>query len=135
MNSYSLNKPENSLPFNWYFDQEIYNKEVTSIFNQEWIYVCHINSIQSHHYRTLQIDNKNIVIIKNKENEISIFFNTCMHRGSQIFEKEEGKLKSPVIICPYHQWSYKSDNGELINTTSIKYDSFDSYKYSLKKVN
>ena len=58
-----------------------------------------------------------------------------MHRGSQIFTEEQGKLHSPVIVCPYHQWSYKSDNGELINTTSIKYNSFDNKKYNLKKVN
>jgi Rieske 2Fe-2S family protein len=135
MTSNSLKKPSKSLPFDWYHNSRIYNKEIETIFNEEWLYVCHVNTIQSKHYRTLQVDNKNIVIIKNKNNEISVFFNTCMHRGSQIFTEEQGKLHSPVIVCPYHQWSYKSDNGELINTTSIKYNSFDNKKYNLKKVN
>ena len=135
MTSNSLKKPSKSLPFDWYYNSKIYSKEIETIFNEEWLYVCHVNTIQSKHYRTLQVDNKNIVIIKNKNNEISVFFNTCMHRGSQIFTEEQGKLYSPVIDCPYHQWSYKSDNRELINTTSIKYNSFDNKKYNLKKVN
>ena len=135
MTSNSLKKPSKSLPFDWYYNSRIYNKEIETIFNEEWLYVCHVNTIQSKHYRTLQVDNKNIVIIKNKNNEISVFFNTCMHRGSQIFTEEQGKLNSPVIVCPYHQWSYKSNNGELINTTSIKYNSFDNKKHNLKQVN
>ena len=58
-----------------------------------------------------------------------------MHRGSQIFQEEEGKMHSPVIICPYHQWSYKSSNGELLNTTSINYEKFSKKEYGLKNVN
>ena len=135
MKSNSLKKPVSSLPFSWYFENKIFQKEINKIFNTEWIYVCHINSINENNYKTLSINNKNIVVIKNKSEEISIFYNTCSHRGSQIFDQQEGKIKVPVIICPYHQWSYDIVNGSLINTTSIKLDKFDKTKYGLKKVN
>jgi Rieske 2Fe-2S family protein len=135
MKSNSLKKTEKSLPFYWYYDHKIFQKEIDKIFNDEWIYVCHINSIQKKHYRTLTINNKSIVIIKNNSEDISVFFNTCLHRGSQIFEPQEGKMKTSVIVCPYHQWSYDANSGSLINTTSIKLDNFDKKNYGLKTVN
>ncbi len=135
MKSNSLNKPVSSIPFSWYYDSKIFQKEIDKIFNTEWIYVCHVNSINKNNYRTLSINNKNIVIIKNKLEKISVFYNTCSHRGSQIFDGQEGKIKTPVIICPYHQWSYEIHNGSLINTTSIKTENFDKKKYGLQKVN
>ena len=135
MKSNSLKKPEKSLPFHWYYDPKIFQKEIDKIFNNEWIYVCHLNSIEKNHYRTLNINNKNIVLIKSKSENISVFYNTCLHRGSQIFEEQEGKMKSPVIVCPYHQWSYDASNGSLLNTTSMKLTNFDKKDYSLQKVN
>ena len=59
MTSNSLKKPEKSLPFHWYYDSKVFQKEIDKIFNDEWIYVCHINSIEKNHYRTLNINNKN----------------------------------------------------------------------------
>ena len=135
MTSNSLKKPEKSLPFHWYYDPKIFQKEIDKIFNNEWIYVCHVNSIEKNHYRTLNINNKNIVLIKSKSENISIFYNTCLHRGSQIFEEQEGRMKSPVIVCPYHQWSYDVSSGSLLNTTSMKLNNFDKKNYSLQKVN
>ena len=58
MKSNSLTKPEKSLPFKWYYDQKIFQKEITKIFNNEWLYVCHISSIDKNHYRTLSVNNK-----------------------------------------------------------------------------
>ena len=119
MTSNSLKKPEKSLPFYWYYDSKIFQKEIDKIFNDEWIYVCHVNSIKKNHYRTLNINNKNIVLIKSKSENISVFYNTCLHRGSQIFEEQEGRMKSPVVVCPYHQWSYDASSGSLLNLSLI----------------
>ena len=131
----SLKKPVKSIPFHWYFSSSIYQKEISNIFLKEWLYVCHLDSIKPNHYRTLQIDQKNIILIKNINNQLSVYFNSCIHRGSQIFDSSEGKLKTPTIICPYHQWSYNITDGSLLNTTSINIQSFKKQKYSLKKVN
>ena len=63
--SNSLKTPKKSLPFKWYYDKKTYQSEITKIFDNEWIYFCHEDSIKPRHYRTLNIDNKNIVAIKN----------------------------------------------------------------------
>ena len=70
MKSNSLKTTTSSLPFNWYYDHKIFKQENDKIFKSEWIYVCHINSINQNQYRTLNINNKNIVVIKNKLEEI-----------------------------------------------------------------
>ena len=44
-------------------------------------------------------------------------------------------MKTSVIVCPYHQWSYDANTGSLINTTSIKLDNFEKKNYGLKTVN
>jgi Rieske 2Fe-2S family protein len=131
----SLKKPVKSIPFDWYYSSSIYQKEISKIFLNEWLYVCHIDSIKSSHFRTLQVDQKNIILIKNKINQLSVYYNSCIHRGSQLFESSEGAIKTPTIICPYHQWSYSIKDGSLLNTTSINIQSFNKKKYSLKKVN
>ena len=72
MTSNSLKKPEKSLPFHWYYDSKIFQKEIDKIFNDEWIYVCHVNSIKKIIIELL-INNKNIVLIKSKSENISYF--------------------------------------------------------------
>ena len=44
-------------------------------------------------------------------------------------------MKSPVVVCPYHQWSYDASSGSLLNTTSMKLYNFDKKNYRLQKVN
>ena len=129
----SLKKPVNSIPFDWYYSSSIYQKEISKIFLNEWLYVCHIDSIKSNHFRTLQVDQKNIILIKNKNNQLSVYYNSCIHRGSQLFESSDGALKTPTIICPYHQWSYSIKDGSLLNTTSINIQSFNKKKIFFKK--
>ena len=76
MTSNSLKKPEKSLPFHWYYDSKVFQKEIDKIFNDEWIYVCHVNSIEKNHYRTLNINNKNIVLVSLK---IFLYFITLAY--------------------------------------------------------
>ena len=71
MTSNSLKKPSKSLPFDWYYNSKIYNREIETIFNEEWLYVCHVNTIQSKHYRTLQVDNKKFDDMMKKSRELA----------------------------------------------------------------
>lgn len=135
MKSNSLTEPQKSLPFNWYYEDNFHKKELDKIFYEDWIYVCHVSSIKNNHFRTIQINNKNIVVIKDRKDQLSLFYNSCSHRGSQIFQDDNGTIKTPSIICPYHQWSYSISDGSLLNTTSLNYENFDKKKYDLKKVN
>jgi Rieske 2Fe-2S family protein len=70
-------------------------------------------------FHTVEISKFNILIVRDKEGEINAFYNSCSHRGSILKKEKSGKLKSNLLICPYHQWSYNASNGNLVRTTSI----------------
>ena len=136
-NSSILKKVSKSLPFKWYFEEEHYRKELNKIWNSEWIYACHENNLKDLLcYITVRVAKYNILILRDKNNTIKAYINTCRHRGSIICNKDSGKLKSNILICPYHQWSYDSSNGKLIKTSSFKIPkNFKTSDYRLKKIN
>ncbi len=66
---------------------------------------------------------------------------TCVHTiilaviEAALCEEKTGKLKTPVFLCPYHQWSYSLEDGRLIKTSSFKNpDNFIKENYGLFKV-
>ncbi|MGX7873351.1 aromatic ring-hydroxylating oxygenase subunit alpha [Mesorhizobium sp. ORM6] len=60
--------------------------------------------------------------------------NTCRHRGSQLCQESEGRLKARLITCPYHAWSY-SLRGDLVRVPSKSLpDGFDKADHPLYRV-
>ena len=139
MNSKSniLKKTSNTIPLKWYFDEKYYQKELLKIWNNEWVYACHINNLNKPlSYLTLNISKYNILILKDKNNSISVYLNSCRHRGSMICKEKKGFLNNNILICPYHQWSYDASSGKLLKTSSfVVPKDFDYSKHSLKKIN
>ncbi len=119
-NSYILKKSVKSLPLNWYYDLKHYEKEIDKVWKNEWFYACHINNLDEPlSYLTLQVSSFNVLILKDKEGSITAYLNTCRHRGSILCKEQKGKLKSNLLVCPYHQWSYNASDGGLVKTSSI----------------
>lgn len=135
-NSPILKSVVKSLPFNWYLKETHFKKELKKIWSNEWIYACHENNIKKPlEYITLQIAKFNIIILREKGGQIRSYINSCNHRGSTLCKETEGTLKTALITCPYHQWSYNSNDGKLIKTSSfITPNNFDKSKFGLKKV-
>ena len=56
-----------SLPFNWYYKENHFKKELKKIWSNEWIYACHENNIKKPlSYVTLQISQFNIIILRER---------------------------------------------------------------------
>ena len=132
----ALSESVESLPASWYYDEEIYKKELSSIWYKNWIYVCHSNSLEGPRaYQTIQIGTQSIIVLKDRNCDLRAYYNTCRHRGSALCEEKEGRLKTPVFLCPYHQWSYSLEDGRLVKTSSFKNpDNFKKEEYGLFKV-
>ena len=140
LTSNHLKKIELSLPSEYYFDESFYIKELKKIWSKNWIYVCHVSRLKKKlAYLTVSIGKQNIIIVQNSEGKLKAYFNTCRHRGSILCEKETGVLKSKVFVCPYHQWSYSVDTGQLLKVASFselpdgfKKDAFSLFPIKLK---
>ena len=90
-NSNNLEQSVQSLPLQSYYNSENFNDELKAIWQKEWIYTCHEKSIKDPlDFITLKISNYNIVILRDKNNQIVAYLNTCRLRGSILCEEESG---------------------------------------------
>ncbi|MEQ8398529.1 aromatic ring-hydroxylating dioxygenase subunit alpha [Thalassobaculum sp.] len=56
-----------------------------------------------------------ILLVRDRDGGIRAFHNVCRHRGSLLVEDRHS---GPVLVCPYHSWSYALD-GRLVRTPEV----------------
>ena len=127
-----LKDVEPTIPSDWYFDPEHHVRELDRLWYRQWLYVCRSEAIaDSGEWRAYEIGNQNILIVRGTDGNLRAFHNTCRHRGSILCDGPNGRFKSKLITCPYHQWSYAFD-GRLVATTShAEGENFRKSDYSL----
>ncbi|MEQ8665445.1 MAG: aromatic ring-hydroxylating dioxygenase subunit alpha [Rhodospirillales bacterium] len=133
---YGLTEAVDGLPAGWYYDPAHYQREMAAIWRDSWVYVCHASEIaEPRCFRTIQIGDQDIVVLRAEDGGFRAFHNACRHRGSVICTEHKGKLNSKLLVCPYHQWSYAADDGRLVRTTSVAEPAnFDKADFSLYPV-
>ena len=83
-----------SLPAESYFKSEIYESELNAVWYRNWIYAGRSDEIENTgDYKAIKIGSQNILILRDTDNSIKGFFNTCRHRGSILCtaEREIGR--------------------------------------------
>jgi glycine betaine catabolism A len=95
-----------SLPATWYFDPGHFEREQKAIWARNWIYAGRVNDLQPLVVRRLGVAGQNLILVKDQNGTISCFHNTCRHRGAELCQADDTRLKAKLISCPYHEWSY-----------------------------
>ncbi len=49
-----------------------------------------------------------LILMRDGRGALRVFLNACRHRGTRLAEAPE-PTKTPVVVCPYHAWSYGLD--------------------------
>jgi len=121
-----------SLPASFYFDPGHHQLEMTRIWYRNWIYVCRSSDIgTARTFRTLEVGDQSILVVRGEDRVARAFHNTCRHRGAALCRTSEGRFSSAGIVCPYHSWRY-SLRGDLLQTSSRQHgDGFDRRNFSL----
>ena len=95
-----------------YYDPAYARAEIDKLWLKTWLYACREEDMPHVGDRIpFQVGPRSFLIIRSGENEFKAFFNSCIHRGTQLCHKAEGGDK---IVCPFHAWEWKIDG-------SIKY--------------
>jgi len=130
-----LKETQETLPASFYLDAAHYERELQSIWYRNWVYVCRADALdQVRSFRTVEIGSQNILVLRDENGDLQAFHNTCRHRGSVLCTENEGRLRSKVILCPYHNWVY-SLQGDLQRTPSKHCPAgFDKKNFPLYKV-
>ena len=107
-----------SLDQRFYKDESIFDLEKNHIFYDSWIFIGHESQIPNKgDYFVYKLLEEEIIVLRNKENEVKAFFNVCRHRGSRICLEESGNTSR--FSCPYHSWTYNLD-GKLLAAKSLR---------------
>ena len=107
-----------SLDQRFYKDESIFDLEKRHIFYDSWIFIGHESQIPNKgDYFVYKLLDEEIIVLRNKENEVKAFFNVCRHRGSRICLEKSGNTSR--FSCPYHSWTYNLD-GKLLAAKSLR---------------
>jgi Rieske 2Fe-2S family protein len=130
-----LTEHTEGLPSACYFDADRYQLELARIWYRNWIYVGRSSEVgQPRAFRTFEIGDQRLLLVRDEAGVLQGFHNTCRHRGAALCLEARGELRSAAIVCPYHAWVYNL-HGELLRTSSKRHASgFDVRDYSLYAV-
>jgi glycine betaine catabolism A len=125
-------QPTTPLPREFYTSAEDYQIDLETVWYRDWLFVGHDCELpRAGDYLTVQIGDYPVIILRDRDNEIRAFHNSCRHRGSRICHEVHGHVSR--LVCPYHQWSYRLD-GSLMAARDMG-EGFDRSRYGLRPVN
>lgn len=120
-----------TLPRAFYRDPAVFEADVEAVFNRTWLMIgFEVELPEPGDYLAETIGDSPILLVRQKDGSIAGFHNSCRHRGARLCE--DGRGRSPRIVCPYHQWSYAT-NGALLNASRMP-DGFDKAAHGLRPI-
>ena len=131
----NLDQVVDGLPGLWYYDVDFYNHELSTLWSTQWLYVCHESQLsEALMYRLFKIGDYSIIVLRDKSNQLRAYHNVCRHRGSVLCIEEQGKLRNNTLLCPYHNWLFSAESGDLLRTPTLTPDNFDKTTQGLYTV-
>ena len=92
-----------------YTDQQIFDREMTRIFERVWVYCGHESQIPNKgDYVAVTIGRQPMIMVRSADRTIHVLHNRCAHRGVQLVGNLQGNT-GDAFVCSYHAWSYHLD--------------------------
>lgn len=118
-----------TLPFDWYTDPAVFERERELIFKRSWQYVALLDQLaEPGDTVPASVANVPIVLVRGKDGVLRAFVNICRHRG-HIVVPDSGKR--PSLRCPYHGWTYGLDGCLRAAPRSDLEETFDPSQWGL----
>ena len=100
------------IPGGRYTDPEFLRLEREHLWKKAWLYAGHLDELpEPGSFKLWQRTGSPILILRDNEDQIRAFYNTCRHRGGPLVREETGTVQGG-LVCGFHGWTYKL-TGEL----------------------
>jgi p-cumate 2,3-dioxygenase alpha subunit len=94
-----------------FVDPQVLELERRHIFDRCWLYAAHESEVaQPGRFVSRNVGGRPLLVNRDRNGALHVFFNTCMHRGAMVCREAHGTAK--YFTCPYHGWAY-ADDGKL----------------------
>jgi phenylpropionate dioxygenase-like ring-hydroxylating dioxygenase large terminal subunit len=98
---------ERTLPWSWYADDAVLQREQERIFAHAWQYVGHTGLLpEPGTFFASTAGRIPVVVTRARDRELRALLNVCRHRG---FTVAEGTGRRETLQCRYHAWTYELD--------------------------
>ncbi|MBV5295610.1 MAG: Rieske 2Fe-2S domain-containing protein [Curvibacter lanceolatus] len=96
-----------------YLSEAVFEQEQRRFFAATWNFVAHASQVpHPGDYITLDLAGRPLLVVRQSDQSIQVFYNRCAHKGSKLYTNERGNA-GRVLQCAYHAWSYRLD-GKLM---------------------
>jgi choline monooxygenase len=125
--SLQLQQAASQLPVSSYFDEALYQRELTSIFQRGPRYVGHELAVPNlGDYYSLPQESAGRVLVRSSHG-IELVSNVCRHRQAVMLQgrgnlaQQQKGSAGGNIVCPLHRWTY-APNGQLLGAPHFSSD-------------
>ena len=88
-----------------FVDEAILALERRALFDRCWLYVCHASELaQPGRFLTRKVGGRNLLVTRDADGGLNVFYNTCTHRGALVCRERGGQRRH--FTCPYHGWVF-----------------------------
>ena len=105
-----------------YRSPEFFERERERVFRRAWLYAGRIEQLPETHsffVKQIEVCKASILVTRGKDGKVRAFHNVCSHRGNLVVNQSCGKAER--LVCRYHNWSYRTDDGELAGIPDQKH--------------
>ena len=101
------------VPASNYFDERQWQREVDQVFKRVPLMLamsCELKAAGD--FKTLEVCGVPVLLVRDDEQVIRAFINSCSHRGAVVVTEQRGSRTR--FSCPYHAWTYDG-RGDLVS--------------------
>ena len=118
-----------SLPYRWYTDEQLLQRERARIFARSWQYAGRAEQVaEPGSFLATDAGGVPILVTRDAEGMLRAFVNVCRHRGAVL---TEGCGTRSTIQCHYHAWTYDLDGSLRSAPRTDREPGFDRSDWSL----
>jgi phenylpropionate dioxygenase-like ring-hydroxylating dioxygenase large terminal subunit len=95
------------VPASNYLSREQHEREWAHLWSTVWQMACRENEVPKvGDYIVYEIVGRSILVVRDSEDSIRAFRNTCRHRGATV---AQNRGNTSCFSCPFHGWTYGLD--------------------------